>query len=100
MTPDEKGIVVLALMLVYVLIKEVVAPMVRRRNGNGIEQCLKQLVEIAKIQTIMIRDMKGQQDDLWEWHKPDDSGVQPWKGQHIMQALKDLPDKVRTAIKG
>jgi len=99
MPTDEKGIVIIALMLVYVLIKEVIAPMVKRRNGNGIEMCLKQLVEIAKNQAIMLRDMKGQQQDLWDWHKPDHEGMQPWKGQQIMQALKDLPNQIKSIIK-
>lgn len=106
-TSNEYGLAALALFVIYVLIKEVVAPLVKRRNGNGERRLLDaqildavKAMSLAQHETIKIlREMRGDVTVLRDWHKPDDKGTQPWKGQHIIDLMQLLPVRIAVEMK-
>ena len=64
--------VFMALVVVYVIIKDVVKPLIQRRNGDSPS------------------DRQAMIKDLHDWHAPDAYGVQSWRGAQTDAVLKSI----------
>jgi hypothetical protein len=67
------GIVALSLLIIYILIRDILKPLVTRKlsdNGGPHANKLSRML-----------------DDLWHWHAPDPDGEQSWKGKNIERLM-------------
>ena len=69
--PDA-SVAVIALLILHVVIRDVVGPLVKKRNGDS-----------PSDRQAMIQDMHG-------WMAPDTKGRQNWKGAAIEEAMNRL----------
>ena len=70
----------LALVVIYILIKDVLVPILKERNGStkgGFSSRDKEILET-----------------LYEWHKPGPDGRQTWKATEVQEQLKQLRSDV------
>ena len=65
-----------ALLVLYIAIKDVIRPLIERTNGKsgGLHRMIS---------------------DLWHWHAPDDGGEQPWKGKRIEVLLSVMNENFK-----
>lgn len=83
---EESTTIGLALVVLYILVKDVIKPLVDRKNGNGLH-------------------LYGQKlEDLHSWHAPDGDGEQSWKGKQIERLLiqmnKLIAEQTRESKRG
>ncbi len=74
----ELSVIAVILLILYHVVVGAVIPLIQRRNG-----------------THKNNSMPGKISDLWEWHKPDSTGTQSWKGKELERILLDIGVAIR-----
>ena len=88
------GAIAILAMAFYVLVKEVIAPLVKKRNGlygPPPEELSRMLKDIMSIITTGSRRI----EDLHVWHSPDADGEQGWKGKQLERLIKSIDDHLQ-----
>lgn len=78
---DQSGPGLFALLILYVAIRDVVVPLVRRRNGEAgcrFDPASKAALFQAREDAAVNR----------QWHEPDDKGEQTWRGARLERAVE------------
>ena len=79
---SKYGVVAMAIFVVYVMIKDIIAPLIRKRNGNGDNYSYRQKLL----------------EELHQWHAPNAAGEQSWKGTQTDRTLKSIDTTMKEQV--
>ena len=90
----KSGTIIIGIVVILKMIFQFMLKWKDKKNGNNNNKVPAGAFGSAEY-TENVKNAIAELDQLWEWHKPDDSGIQQWKNPSFARDIKSVESELK-----